>query len=432
MSILVKDTTIITQDAARSVRRGSILVEGERIREVGDVKSGAETVVDGRDLVALPGLVNAHNHIAMHTMRGVADDLNLEQFLERTFAVDARRTSKDIEAGARLGALEAVSTGTTSMIDLYYDEDAVARGVASVGLRAWLGWAVLDEKFTTQKGKPLQNCESWASRAREFPRITPVVAPQGVYVCGEETYAGARALAERLGLLLHTHLSETRPEVHNHKAATGLRPVEWLAKIGFLSTSLSAAHCVWLTMREVDLLAKAGTSAVHCPASNMKLASGGAAPVPEMRERGVNVALGTDGVSSNNCVNMFEEMKHAALLHKSTRWDARVVTAQEALDMATLGGARALGQAAELGSIEVGKRADIVLVDRLKPSLAPMHRANLVSNLVYGGGSDIVSHVVIGGELVFEGGRSLKVDGREVARAAGRAAADLLELKAEG
>jgi 5-methylthioadenosine/S-adenosylhomocysteine deaminase len=432
MSILIKDTTILTQDANRRVLRGSILVEEEHIREVGEVKSRAERVIDGRDLVALPGLVNAHNHIAMHTMRGVADDLNLEQFLEKTFAVDARRTSADIEAGARLGALEAVKTGTTSLIDLYYDEDAVARGVTSLGLRSWLGWAVLDEKFTTQKGSPLKNAESWASRARSFKRVTPAVAPQGVYVCSEETYAGSRALAARLEVPLHTHLSETRAEVHNHKKSTGLRPVEWLAKIGFLGAGLSAAHCVWLTQAEVDLLAKSGTSAVHCPTSNMKLASGGVAPVPEMRARGVNVALGTDGVSSNNSVNMFEEMKRAGLLQKATRWDARVLAAQEVFDMATLGGARAVGASKEIGSLEAGKVADIVLVDRLKPSLAPMHRANLVSNLVYAGGTDIVSHVVIAGELVFENGRSLRVDERKVAREAGAAARDLLELKEEG
>lgn len=431
MSILIKDTTIVTQDAKRAVRRGSILVDGDRIAEVGEVESRAEHVIEGRDLVALPGLVNAHNHIAMHTMRGVADDLNLEEFLGKTFEIDARRTSKDIEAGARLGALEAVKSGTTSLIDLYYDQDAVARGVSSVGMRSWLGWAVLDQKFTTQKGSPLANAEAWAGRASSFAKVTPVVAPQGVYVCSEETYAGARALADKRGLLLHTHLSETRPEVHNHKNSSGLRPVEWLDKIGFLSPTLSAAHCVWLTMHEVDLLAKAGVTAVHCPTSNMKLASGGAAPVLEMREKGVNVALGTDGVSSNNSVNMFDEMKRAALLHKATRWDARVVNAQEALDMATLGGAAALGASKTLGSIEVGKRADIVLVDRLKPTLAPMHRANLVSNLVYAGAGEAVAHVIIGGELVVEAGRATNVDERNVARDAVAAAHDLLQLKSE-
>lgn len=431
MSILVKDTTIVTQDASRTIRRGSLLIDGDRIVEVGEVKSRAETVIDGRDLVAIPGLINAHNHIAMHTMRGIADDLNLEQFLDKTFAVDARRTSKDIEAGARLGALEAVKTGTTSLLDLYYDMDAVARGVSSVGVRSWLAWAVLDEKFTTQKGNPVANCEAWAGRASSFERVTPAVAPQGVYVCSEETYAAAKALAEKKDLLLHTHLSETRPEVHNHKKASGLRPVEWLAKIGFLGPRLSAAHCVWLTMKEMELLGKSGVSAVHCPTSNMKLASGGASPIPELREKGVNVALGTDGVSSNNCVNMFGEMKQAALLQKATRWDARLVTAQQALDMATLGGAHALGQSKALGSIEVGKRADIVLVDRLKPSLAPMHRANIVSNLVYGGGTDIVSHVIVGGELIVEGGRARRVDERKVAREAGDAARDLLQLKSE-
>ena len=431
VSILIRDTTIVTQDDRRSITRGSLLVEGDRLKEVGRVASKAEVTIDGHDLIALPGLVNAHNHIAMHTMRGVADDLNLEQFLEKTFAVDARRTSKDIEAGARLGALEAVRSGTTSLIDLYYDEDAVALGVTSVGMRAFLGWAVLDEKFTTQKGKPLANAEAWAARAKAFPRVTPAVAPQGVYVCSEETYAGAQDLADRLDLPLHTHLSETRPEVHNHQKAAGLRPVEWLAKIGFLNRRLSAAHCVWLTLKEVDLLKEAGVTAVHCPSSNMKLASGGVAPVPEMRERGVNVALGTDGVSSNNSVNMFAEMKQAALLHKATRWDARVMTAQDALDLATRGGAAAVGRLREIGSLEVGKLADIVLVNRMAPSLAPVHRGNLVSNLVFAGGTDMVSHVIVGGELVLDKGRATKVDERRVVEEAASAAEDLLGLSKE-
>jgi len=428
---LVKDTLVVTQDDRRRVVRGDVLVEGDTIAGVGPDLGPADRVIDGRRRVVMPGMVNAHGHIAMHAMRGVADDMPLEAFLERTFAVDARRTSQDIEAGARLGALELLKTGSTACVDLYYDQDAVARGLASIGVRGWLGWAVLDEKFTTQKGAPLANCEAWAGRARDIPRVTPMVAPQGVYVCGEETYHGARELAERLGVPLHTHLSETRPEVYNHKAATGARPVEWLAKIGFLCPRLSAAHLVWVTMAELDLLSKAGVCAVHCPTSNMKLASGGVAPVPEMLERGMHVGLGTDGASSNNSVDMFGEMKQAALLHKSARWDARLVTAQQALDMATRGGAAAVGALDRLGSVEVGKQADLVLIDRGKPSVAPLREDNLVSALVYGGGTDIVDTVLVAGEVVLEGGRPTRADAGEVVRGAEEAAAALMERAKE-
>jgi len=428
-SLLIRDTTVVTQDAKRAIVKGDILIEGGKVAQVGKVKAKADMTMDGRRFVAIPGLVNAHCHIAMHVMRGVADDLQLEAFLDKTFAIDARRQSSDIEAGARLGALELVKTGTTSFIDLYYDQDAVARGTSSLGLRSFLGWAVLDEKFTTQKGNPVANAEAWAGRAHSFPLVEPVVAPQGVYVCNEETYAKAKELAERKQLLLHTHLSETRPEVYNHRKAHGARPVEWLDKIGFLSPRLSAAHCVWLTMHELDLMAKSGMSAVHCPASNMKLASGGVSPLPEMFSRKINVALGTDGVSSNNSVNMFEEMKHAALLQKATRWDARVLNAQQVFDMATLGGAAALGRAGQLGSIEVGKLADIVLVDRSKPSLAPMHEGNIISNLVYSGGSDIVDTVIVDGHIVVKAGRSTEVDELQVVREAESAALDLLKTK---
>lgn len=424
---IIKDTWVVTQDADRRIVRGDVLVEGETIAGVGPDLGPADRVIDGRRRLVMPGMVNAHGHIAMHAMRGVADDMPLEAFLDRTFAVDSKRTSADIEAGARLGGLELLRTGSTTCLDLYYDQDAIARALTSLGLRAWLGWAVLDEKFTTQKGSPVSNCEAWAGRAAGFPRVTPMVAPQGVYVCGEETYHAARELADRLDIPLHTHLSETRPEVYNHKAAAGLRPVEWLDKIGFLSPRLSAAHLVWVTMRELDLLKAAGVSAVHCPTSNMKLASGGVSPVPEMLARGVNVGLGTDGVSSNNSVNMFEEMKHAALLQKSARWDAGLMTAQQVLDMATRGGAAAVGALDRLGSIEVGKQADLVIIDRGRPSVAPVREDNLVSALVYAGGTDIVDTVMVAGEVVLEGGRPTKVDEAEVVGEAERAAADLVE-----
>jgi 5-methylthioadenosine/S-adenosylhomocysteine deaminase len=428
---LIRDTWVVTQDDERRIVRGDVLIEGETIAGVGPGLGPADRVIDGRRRVVIPGMVNAHGHIAMHAMRGVADDMPLEAFLDRTFAIDAKRTSADIEAGARLGALELLRTGSTSCLDLYYDQDAVARGLTSLGIRSWLGWAVLDEKFTTQKGNPLANCQAWASRARELPRVTPMVAPQGVYVCSEETYHGARQLADRLDLPLHTHLSETRPEVYNHQKATGMRPVEWLSKVGFLSPRLSAAHLVWVTMRELDLLKQAGVTAVHCPTSNMKLASGGVCPVPEMLERGVNVALGTDGVSSNNSVNMFEEMKHAALLQKSARWDARLLTAQQALDMATRGGAAAVGALDRIGSIEVGKQADLVVIDRGKPSLAPLRLDNLISGLVYAGGTDIVDTVFVAGEVVLEGGQPTKVDAGQVVAQAEQASVDLMERAAK-
>lgn len=429
---LIKDTLVVTQDDRRRIVRGDVLVEGDTIAGVGPGLGPADRVIDGRRRVVMPGMVNAHGHIAMHAMRGVADDMPLEAFLERTFAVDSKRSSADIEAGARLGALELLRTGSTACLDLYYDQDAIARGLASLGIRSWLGWAVLDEKFTTQKGSPVANAESWAGRAADFPRVTPMVAPQGVYVCGEETYHAARELADRLDVPLHTHLSETRPEVYNHKAASGLRPVEWLDKIGFLCPRLSAAHLVWVTMAELDLLRAASVSAVHCPTSNMKLASGGVSPVPEMLARGINVGLGTDGVSSNNSVNMFEEMKHAALLQKSARWDARLMAAQQVLDMATRGGAAAVGALDRIGSIEVGKQADLVVIDRGKPSLAPLREDNLVSALVYAGGTDIVDTVLVAGEVVLEGGKPTKAEESEVVRAAEESAAELMERSKQG
>ena len=419
LRLLVKDGTLVTQNGERDVCRGDLLVEDDRIVAVGDVPDDADDVLDASGCIVMPGLINCHTHVAMALMRGAADDVNLQGFLERTFAVDARRTPEDIELGATLGCLEMARTGTTCFLDLYYAEDAIARSVEEVGLRAYLGWAVLDEQYTTQEGSPLDNCRRFISGHRGSEMIRPVVAPQGVYVCSDETLMAARELADETGTFCHYHLSETRSEVYDYRDRTGDRPAEHLAKIGFLSKGDVAAHCVWLTMNEVRELAGAGVSAAHCPTSNMKLAVGGVAPVPEMAEAGMAVTLGTDGCSSNNTLDMFLEMKLASLLQKSDRWDASVLPAQKVLDMATVDAARALGAETELGSLEPGKRADLVVVDCRRPGMTPTTLDNAVANLVYGGVGGAVRDTVVGGKFVLRDGAFPGVDEAAILERAG-------------
>lgn len=410
MSILVKGGLIVTQNWKREVVRGDVYIEDGHIAGVGHVKARPDEVIDAGGCIVMPGLINCHTHVSMALMRSVADDVKLDKFLDKTFAIDAKRTTEDIGIGATLGCLEMARSGTTTFVDLYYSEDVIAKSVEQVGLRGYLGWAVLDEKFTTQKGKPVKNCENFIKAHKNKPLIKPLVAPQGVYVCSDETLMEAKELAQKEETFCHYHLSETRPEVYEYQKKTGKRPVEHLAEIGFLSKGDIAAHCVWLTINEVRALSKAGVSAAHCPTSNMKLASGGVAPLPEMFSEGMTVGLGTDGCSSNNGLDMFLEMKFASLLQKSSRWDASVLPAQKCLDLATVDAAKALGVEKELGSIEVGKKADIVVLDCMRPSMLPVSSENAVANIVYASPSHAVRETIVNGKFVLRDRKIVNLD----------------------
>lgn len=426
LSVLVKGGLIVTQNWKREVLKGDVLIEEGRISGVGHVKARSDEVVDASGCIVMPGLINCHTHVSMALMRSVADDVKLEQFLDRTFALDAKRTPEDVGIGAALGCLEMARSGTTTLLDFYYSEDVIAKAVEKVGLRGYLGWTVLDEKYTTQKGKPISNCEGFIRAHRDRPLIKPIISVQGVYVCSDETFMQARELAKRENTFCQYHLSETRHEVYEHKRKTGKRPVEHLADIGFLARGDIAAHGVWITINEVRGLAKAGVSVAHCPTSNMKLASGGVAPVPEMLAEGAGVCLGTDGCSSNNSLDMFLEMKFASLMHKAHKWDATVVNAQKVLDMATIDAAKAIGADRELGSIEVGKKADMVIIDARKAGMAPTRPDNAVANLVYASPAHAVRDTIVDGRFVLREGRIVNLDEGAVVTAAERAAQELL------
>ena len=394
---------MVSQDPARRVLRADVRVDDGRFTHVGPAapREGAE-VVDASGYAIVPGFINLHTHVAMHPLRGIADDRDLAGFLETLFAVDAHRSETDVEAGARAGVAEMLLGGTTSFLDLYYFEDAVARAVDSLGIRGFLGWAVLDPEMTTQHGKPLDNAAAFIGRWRQHPRVSPLVAPQGVYVCNQETWLGARELAERSGTLVHYHLSETRKEVHEHEAKTGRRPVDWLDEIGFLGPHQVAAHAVWLTSHEIRTLGSRSVGIAHCAGSNLKLASGGVAPVVELRAAGSPVGIGTDSVASNNSLSMLREIHLAGLVQKNHRWDATALSAQELLDLATLEGARALGQADHLGSIEMGKRADFSLFRLDHPTLVPARPEAIVSHLAYSANDEAVDSVFVDGRPVVE------------------------------
>ena len=415
---MFRGALLVTQDPARRVLRGDLRVQNGRIASVGDGgHASAEEVVDAAGYAIVPGFVNAHAHVAMSLLRGVADDRELAGFLETLFAVDARRTEADVEVGARAGIAEMLLSGTTSFLDLYYFEDAVARAVEDLGIRGFLGWAVLDPELTTQKGVPVENARAFLERWKGHPRVSPLVAPQGVYVCGKETWLRAREVADQGDTLVHYHLAETRKEVNDHQTKTGRRPVVWLEEIGFLGPRSVAAHAVWLTGEEIELLARRQVGIAHCASSNLKLASGGVAPVVELRAAGATVGLGTDSVASNNSLSMLREMHVAGLVQKNQRWDATALSAQELLDFATLDGARLLGRASDLGSLEVGKRADFSLFRLDHPSLFPARPEAIVSHLAYAASDEAIDSVYVDGEPVVQHRNLVRGNWTEIRRA---------------
>jgi 5-methylthioadenosine/S-adenosylhomocysteine deaminase len=430
-SVVFRNALLVTQDAERRVVRGDLAVHDGRIVHVGPKAPAVGEEVDASGYAVTPGFINTHNHVAMTILRGIADDRDLSGFLEVLFAVDAKRTEADLESGAAAGVAEMLLSGTTSFLDLYYGEDAIARAVERLGIRGFLGWAVLDPEMTTQKGRPLDNARAFIDRWLDHPTVTPLVAPQGVYVCGAETWLGARDLAREKGTLVHFHLSETRREVHEHEAKTGERPPVWLDSIGFLGDRMVAAHGVWLTRREIQILAERKVGVSHCPSSNLKLATGGVAPVEEMRTAGVTVGLGTDSAASNNSLSMLREMHVAGLLQKHHRWDARSLPAGTLLDLATIEGARLLGREHDLGSLEVGKRADLVLFRLDHPTLLPARPEAIVSHLAYSASEEAIDSVYVDGApvvrhraLVREPWEKVRADAESAAatlwRAAGR------------
>ena len=407
-SLLIKNASFaVTQNPRRDVLSNqSVLVENGKISKIGEgLKVKADAVIDAKGKALLPGLVNAHTHLPMTLLRGHSDDRELHGWLDGMFALEDNFTHGDVYLGALLGAIESISMGTTCVNDMYFYALDTEKALSSAGLRGVVSWGFASKtkrkdntfEFITKKlSKHLKSAE-------KNDRLKWALSPHATYTCTDEHYAAAQEFSRKRNVLLHTHLSETRSEVYDFaKAHAGKRPVEWFNDAKLLGENFIAAHCGWVTKREIDLLARSNTKVVHCPTSNMKLATGGVMPLREMRERGVVVALGTDGPASNNSLDMFREMKAAALIHKHHYWDASVASAQDALDMATLEGARALGWEKEIGSIEVGKKADLVLVDLKKPHLTPIASARqLLSHLVYSATGQDVSHSIVSGKVLM-------------------------------
>ena len=412
---------IVTQDPQRQVLRdSSVRITEGRIDEIGKLQPNAkDNVIDCKRKALIPGLINTHTHLSMSLFRGYADDLELREWLEKKiWPLEARLDGETCYHGALLGSLEMTRTGTTCFVDMYFHMEDVARAVGEAGLRAVLSAGMIDKPDKSGTEAERKNTLKFLEHIRRLknPLLSFAAGPHAPYTCGEETLLWARDVAEKEDALVNIHIAETRGEQAQFEKDGKGRVAEYLDKIGFLNNRVLAAHSVWLTKSEVRLFGKRGVRVAHCPVSNMKLASGGTAPVPEMWEAGVPVGLGTDGAASNNGLDMFDTMKMTALVHKNSRWDPTIMNAQRVLDMATLDGARCIGREKELGSVEIGKRADLVLLDLRDPNLIPIHRKEtVVSDLVYSANGQNVDTTIVDGKPLMTNRKFQKLDQEKIA-----------------
>lgn len=410
MDIFISGGTVITMDAEfRVIEDGGVAIEGDAIAAVGKradlepTARGAKKTIDARGTLVLPGMINGHAHAAMSLFRGVAEDHSLDDWLQRyIFPAEARNVTEDfVFWGTRLGVLEMLRGGVTTYADMYYFEDVVARVTKEAGMRGVLGETILDFAAPDHKtpAAALEYTKYFIERWKGDPLITPAVAPHSIYTLSTDTLKKAAALARSQGVPILMHIAEAPFESERSRAQHGSSPVNYLERIGVLGADVVGAHCVWVDATDIATLLRRGVGTVHNPSSNMKLASG-VMPVVDLLTAGVPVGLATDSAASNNNQDLFQEMNVAAKLQKVTRMDPRALPARQVVEMATIGGARALHLDKQIGSLEVGKQADVVLIGTGATHSTPMY--NVYSQLVYALNAHDVLTVVIAGKIVME------------------------------
>jgi cytosine/adenosine deaminase-related metal-dependent hydrolase len=439
MSLLIRSGLVLTMNDRFDVISGDVSIKGGRIAAIGpQIDEPHDRVVDAGGGYVLPGLVQTHVHLCQTLFRGFADDLPLMDWLRtRVWPMEAAHTPATLRAATRLATTELLSSGTTAVLTMetVHDTDVVFEAVAESGLRATIGKCMMD--FDAQVPKRLQEetrasiDESLAIRARwegaEHGRLRAAFAPRFAVSCSRELLEAVADLAPQQRALVHTHASESRDEIAIvRKMSGGMTNLEYLVSLHLASPHLCAAHCVWVDDGDQQRLAEHDVKVMHCPGSNLKLGSG-IAPVPEMRERGITVSLGADGAACNNRLDMFEEMRLAAIL-QAMRKQPGVLPARDVLWMATRAGARTLGLEDAIGSIEVGKRADVIVVDRDRPHLVP--GPDPYSTLVYAARGNDVRTTIVDGALLVDEFAPTRVDRDEIVNEARAAATQLVRRAA--
>ena len=409
MGILLKNVKAIVPEGNKDVvKTTSIFIENDKIAGIGEEPSGfkADNVIEGEDKLAIPGLINCHTHSYMSFMRNVADDLSFMDWLFGTIdPIEQQMSDEDTYWGACLAIIEMMKSGTTCFNDMMMNIKQTTKAIKESGMRAVMtrglvGTAEDDGGRIDQLYEEMEFC-------KDCDRITFKFGPHAPYTCSEDYFRRISDEAKKTGIGVHVHLSESVSEIEGCAKDHGCSPIEMADRNGLFDVPCIAAHCVQVDDKDMDILAKKGVSVVSNPASNMKLGNG-FAPIPEMMEKGINVCLGTDGAASNNSLNMFHEMSLMALIHKGTHKTPECVGAREVFKMATINGAKALCLDKQTGSLEVGKKADIAILDLNNPSLMPNN--NLIAGLSYSANGSEVDTVIIDGKITMEGRKILTMD----------------------
>jgi len=407
-------------DGEEPVDDARVVISGDKIKEVSVSHNNSlpETneIVYAKDAIILPGLINTHCHSPMALFRGMADDLPLKSWLyEHIFPAEAKYISPDtVYWASLLASVEMIASGTTTCIDGYFFADEIVKALHKSGMRALVAQGVIDfpAPGVPDSKKNLDVASAFLQRWMHFSdRIIPGIFCHSPLTCSEKTLLEARDISTQFDFPLQIHLSETREEVGEIKQKSSLRPVFYLDELGLLNRHLIAAHAIYLNEEEIDLLAEKKVKIAHCPESNMKLGSG-VAPIAQMLEKGIAVSIGTDGCASNNNLDLFAEMDTTAKLAKVANLDPAIIDARTVLAMATIGGARAIGLENRIGTIEPGKKADIIIVDAHSPHMTPMY--NPYSQLVYSATGGDVRDVIINGNIVYRDRRFTNLDSAEI------------------
>ena len=416
--LLVSGGTVVTMDGARTIYDdGAVAIRGDLIVAVGkrsevEGKYQAQKTINARGKLILPGFINGHTHVPMALFRGLHDDVTLDEWLRKyIFPAEAKNVNQEfVRWGTRLAAAEQIRAGVTTFADMYYFEDAIAEETKAAGMRGVLGETFIDFPAPDNRteAETLAYTEKFLKKWQGDALIHPACAPHSIYTCSRKTLQDAAALARKYHSAILIHVAEMKKEWEDSEKQNGMSPVEYLNTIGLLGPDVVAAHCIYVDEKDFQMLSEKQVGCVHNPSSNMMLASG-VSPVAKLRAAGVRVGLGTDGpAGSNNDLDLMEEIDLAAKLAKITQMDPRALNAQTVVEMGTIDGARALHMEKEIGSLENGKKADLILISLDEPNAVPMY--NIYAQLAYALKASDVETVVIGGRLVMRDRKLLTVD----------------------
>jgi len=418
VDIIIEHARVLTMDPSHSeFKNASVVIKQGRIVEIGPsdsiaLKYIASRTIDATDKLVMPGLINTHTHVPMNLFRGYSDDKPLHEWLYKyMFPLEAKYVNaQDVKLGAQLAIIEMLKGGTTIFNDMYYYEGEVAQAAKEIGMRAIVCEGLISFPVPNAKDykEGLAYSEKLINKWKGDSIITVGVSVHSPYTCSSELIKEAWALAHKYNVPFNIHLAETKWEVDSIEKTFKCTPVEYLNKLGVLSSNVIAAHCVHLTKEDIAIMHEKNAGVAHNPECNMKICSG-VAPIPEMLKQGVKVGLGTDGAASNNNLDMFQAMYTAALLQKLTTNDPTVMNAQEVVDMATINGAKVLGMDKLIGSLEKGKSADIIIIDLKRPEIYPIYN-NIYSSIVYSMNSSAVNTVIINGKIVMDNRKVLNID----------------------